>query len=126
MERATVAVTAATTAASTPLVACCAPLAQPRMSEADAETTAAVFKALADPARVRLLNLLATAEGPTCVCQLTPVIGLSQPTVSHHLKKLVQAGLLQREQRGIWAYYSVDREGIARAGAALELEGATV
>ena len=96
------------------------------MSGADAEATAAVFKALADPARVRLLNLLATAEEPICVCQLTPVVGLSQPTVSHHLKKLVQAGLLQREQRGVWAYYSVDREGIARAATALELEGATV
>jgi len=96
------------------------------MSEADAEATAAVFKALADPARVRLLNLLATAEEPICVCQLTPAVGLAQPTVSHHLKKLVQAGLLQREQRGIWAYYSVDREGIARTATALELEGATV
>src|SRR3990170_4153136 len=123
MERATVAVTAATTAASTPLVACCAPLAQPRMSEADAETTAAVFKALADPARVRPLNVLATAEGPICVCQLTPVIGLSQPTVSHHLKKLVQAGLLQREQRGVWAYYSLNREALARLAAVAEIEG---
>jgi ArsR family transcriptional regulator len=96
------------------------------MSEADAEATAAVFKALADPARVRLLNLLATAEEPTCVCQLTPAVGLSQPTVSHHLKKLVRAGLVRREQRGVWAYYSVDREALSRAAAALELEGATV
>jgi ArsR family transcriptional regulator len=94
------------------------------MSEADAEATAVVFKALADPARVRLLNLLATAEEPVCVCQLTPVLGLAQPTVSHHLKKLVQAGLLQREQRGIWAYYSVDRDGVARVADSLELEGA--
>jgi ArsR family transcriptional regulator, arsenate/arsenite/antimonite-responsive transcriptional repressor len=122
------AVTAATTAASAsePGLVCCVPLAQPRMSEADAEATATVFKALSDPARVRLLNLLATAEEPVCVCQLTPPLGLSQPTVSHHLKKLVQAGLLHREQRGIWAYYSVNRDGIARAADSLELEGALV
>jgi ArsR family transcriptional regulator, arsenate/arsenite/antimonite-responsive transcriptional repressor len=94
------------------------------MSEADAEATAAVFKALADPARVRLLNLLATADEPVCVCQLTPTLGLAQPTVSHHLKKLVQAGLLHREQRGTWAFYSVDREGVARMAGSLELEGA--
>ena len=94
------------------------------MSEADAEATAAVFKALADPARVRLVNLLATAEEPVCVCQLTPAIGLSQPTVSHHLKKLVQAGLLQREQRGVWAYYSLDRDGLERVAGILDLEGA--
>ena len=93
------------------------------MSEADADTTAAVFKALADPARVRLINLLATADAPVCVCQLTPSLGLAQPTVSHHLKKLVQAGLLQREQRGIWAYYSLDREGLARAASVLDLKG---
>ena len=94
------------------------------MSEADAEATAAVFKALADPARVRLVNLLATAEEPVCVCQLTPAIGLSQPTVSHHLKKLVQAGLLQREQRGVWAYYSLDPDGLERVAGILDLEGA--
>jgi ArsR family transcriptional regulator len=94
------------------------------MSEADAEATAAVFKALADPARVRLVNLLATAEEPVCVCQLTPAIGLSQPTVSHHLKKLVQAGLLQRGQRGVWAYYSLDRDGLERVAGILDLEGA--
>lgn len=97
------------------------------MSEADAEATASVFKALGDAARVRLVNLLATAGEPVCVCQLTPVLGLSQPTVSHHLKKLVQAGLLTREQRGVWAYYAIDREGLARAAGILDLEpeGAT-
>lgn len=117
-------VTAATaTARDVVPVACCAPIAQPHMSEADAEATAAVFKALADPARVRLVNLLAVAEEPVCVCQLTPAIGLSQPTVSHHLKKLVRAGLLQREQRGVWAYYSLDRDGLERAAGVLDLEG---
>ena len=104
--------------------ACCTPLAQIGMSTDEAERTATVFRALADPARVRLVNLLATSGEPVCVCQLTPSVGLSQPTVSHHLKKLVQAGLLQREQRGVWAYYSLDREGLARAASALELEGA--
>jgi ArsR family transcriptional regulator, arsenate/arsenite/antimonite-responsive transcriptional repressor len=96
------------------------------MSETDADATAAVFKALADPARVRLINLLATAEEPVCVCQLTPSLGLAQPTVSHHLKKLVQAGLLEREQRGVWAYYSLDREGLERAASVLDLKGVTV
>ena len=122
---ATVGVTAATTAARPlPVVACCVPLTQPQMSQADAGATAAVFKALADPARVRLLNLLATADEPVCVCQLTPALGLAQPTVSHHLKKLVQAGLLQREQRGIWAFYSVDRGALAGVAESLRLEAA--
>ena len=83
--------------------ACCSSLGATAMSDRDAEATAAVFKALSDPARVRIVNLLANAEGPVCVCDLTPELGLSQPTVSFHLKKLVQAGLLEREQRGVWA-----------------------
>jgi ArsR family transcriptional regulator len=60
------------------------------------------------------------------VCDLTPVLGLAQPTVSHHLKKLVEAGLLLREQRGVWAYYTLDRDAVSRAAGILELEGATV
>ena len=104
--------------------ACCAPLAATGMSEADAGTTASVFKALADPHRVRIVNLLANAPGPACVCDLTPELGLSQPTVSFHLKKLVQAGLLEREQAGSWAYYSVNREALGRLAAVFELEGA--
>jgi ArsR family transcriptional regulator len=103
---------------------CCAPLAATRMSENDAETTARLFKALADPGRVRILNLLANADGPVCVCELTPRLGLSQPTVSFHLKKLVQAGLLEREQRGVWAYYSIDQEALGRLSTIFELEGA--
>mgnify|MGYP003485938585 CR=1 FL=1 len=94
-----------------------------RMAE-DAETTAAVFKALADPGRVRIMNLLANADAPVCVCDLTPELGLSQPTVSFHLKKLVQAGLLEREQRGVWAFYSVNRDVLERLGTIFELEGA--
>jgi ArsR family transcriptional regulator len=84
------------------------------MSDDEARATAALYRALADPARVRIVNLLATAEGPVCVCDLTPHLGLAQPTVSHHLKKLADAGFLQREQRGTWAYYSLDRDAVER------------
>ncbi|HWQ24006.1 MAG TPA: metalloregulator ArsR/SmtB family transcription factor [Gaiellaceae bacterium] len=104
--------------------ACCRPLDRDGLTEEDARATAALFKALADPARIRIVNLLATAGGPVCVCELTPAVGLSQPTVSHHLKKLVQAGLLTREQRGVWAYYNLDREGVRRAARVLDLKGA--
>jgi ArsR family transcriptional regulator len=76
-----------------------------------------VFKSLADPSRVRIVNLLVTAGEPVCVCDLTPQLGLSQATVSFHLKKLVGAGLLEREQRGVWAYYSVNREALERLAA---------
>lgn len=106
-------------------VACCTPLATTGMSQEEAETTARVFKALGDPHRVRIVNLLANAPGPACVCDLTPELGLSQPTVSFHLKKLVQAGLLVREQRGTWAYYSIDREALARLATIVRLEEAT-
>jgi ArsR family transcriptional regulator len=72
----------------------------------EAEQLAALLKAVADPARLRLLSLVArSAAGETCICDLTGPVGLSQPTVSHHMKILVEAGLLTREQRGRWAYY---------------------
>ena len=103
---------------------CCTPLGATGMSEEEAETTATVFRALADPGRVKIVNLLANAPGPVCVCDLTAELGLSQPTVSFHLKKLVQAGLLEREQRGSWAYYSVNREALGRLPTVFELEGA--
>jgi ArsR family transcriptional regulator len=93
---------------------CCVPLAGTEMSDDDAAATATVFKALGDPNRVRIVNLLATAGDPVCVCNLTPQLELSQPTVSFHLKKLVEAGLVEREQRGVWAYYSVNREALGR------------
>jgi ArsR family transcriptional regulator len=105
---------------------CCAPLDAPRLSEDDAETTAIVFKALADPHRVRIVNVLANASEPVCVCNLTPELELSQPTVSFHLKKLVQAGLLEREQRGVWAFYSLNREALGRLATVFELKEATV
>lgn len=105
--------------------ACCSPIGATAMSDQDAETTAAVFKALSDPGRVRIVNLLANADEPVCVCDLTPQLGLSQPTVSFHLNKLVHAGLLEREQRGVWAFYSVDRQALARLSTIFDLEGAT-
>jgi ArsR family transcriptional regulator len=105
---------------------CCQPLDDEGLTAEDAQATAALFKALADPTRVRIVNLLARSSEPACVCELTPVVGVSQPTVSHHLKKLVHAGLLQREQRGVWAYYSIDRDGLERAASILDLKGAAV
>jgi len=104
--------------------ACCAPLVAPSMSEEDAVTTAQVFRALGDPHRVRIVNLLANAGRAVCVCDLTPSLGLAQPTVSHHLKKLLNAGLLEREQRGVWAYYSVNRVALARLATIFDLDGA--
>jgi ArsR family transcriptional regulator, arsenate/arsenite/antimonite-responsive transcriptional repressor len=90
-----------------PLLAdCCSPVVRNVISPAEAQTLAAGFKALADPARLRLISLVAAhAEAEACVCELTEPVGLSQPTVSHHLKILVDAGILAREQRGKWAYY---------------------
>jgi len=105
-----------------PLISCCAPLAAPVLSDEEAEATAALFRSLADPARVRIVNLLASSEEAVCVCELTPALGLSQPTVSHHLKKLTAAGLLEREQRGKWAYYSLSGEALARLASMVEFE----
>jgi ArsR family transcriptional regulator len=108
-----------------PMIACCRPLAAPSLSAEDAEVTAQLFKALGDPARVRIVNLLATSDEAVCVCELTAPLGLTQPTVSHHLKKLTEAGLLAREQRGVWAYYTIDPEAAARLAALADLKGAT-
>ncbi|WP_196837190.1 ArsR/SmtB family transcription factor [Zhihengliuella flava] len=88
---------------------CCVPApAAGALAAEDAAQLAARFKALADPNRVRLLSLVAAGEsGEACVCDLTEPLQLGQPTVSHHLKILVDAGLLAREKRGVWSYYSV-------------------
>jgi ArsR family transcriptional regulator len=102
-------------------VACCAPLAAPVLSDEEAEATAELFRALGDPARVRVLNLLATSDEPVCVCNLIEPLGLSQPTVSHHLKKLVDAGLLDREQRGKWAYFSIRPDAAERLAGVTDL-----
>ena len=102
--------------------ACCSSLGATAMSEQDAEATAAVFKALSDPARVRIMNLLANADEPVCVCDITPELGLSQPTVSFHLKKLHDAGLLDREKRGVWVYYALNRAAAARLSSVLHFD----
>jgi ArsR family transcriptional regulator, arsenate/arsenite/antimonite-responsive transcriptional repressor len=89
-------------------LACCQPLADMPLSADAAQQLAGVLKALADPARLRLLSLIQAREGAeACVCHLTEALGLTQPTVSHHLKVLHQAGLLARERRGVWVYYRV-------------------
>jgi ArsR family transcriptional regulator, arsenate/arsenite/antimonite-responsive transcriptional repressor len=103
-----------------PIIDCCAPLAGPDISGDEASAIAEVFKALSDPHRVRIVNLLANSPDEVCVCDITEEIGLSQPTVSHHLKKLTAAGLLDRSQRGVWAYYSVDRAALDRLGRVLQ------
>jgi ArsR family transcriptional regulator len=101
-------------------VPCCPPLLQARLGSDDAEELAGTFKALADPARLRLLSLIAAqAEGEACVCYLTEPLGLSQPTVSHHLKLLKEAGLLDREKRGAWVYYRIVPERLEALRAAL-------
>jgi ArsR family transcriptional regulator, arsenate/arsenite/antimonite-responsive transcriptional repressor len=105
-------------------VACCGPLAAPSLSDEEASATAEVFRALADPARVRIVNMLATSGEPVCVCNLIEPLGLAQPTVSHHLRKLVDAGLLEREQRGRWAYYSLRAESVRTLRAVVDMKGA--
>lgn len=77
------------------------------------------------PHRVRVVNLLANSDHPVCVCDLVGFLGLAQPTVSFHMRKLVDVGMLQREQRGAWAYYSLRREALARLGEVLDPEGGT-
>jgi ArsR family transcriptional regulator len=103
--------------------ACCVPIARAGMSHDEAEVTATLFKALADPHRIRVVNLLAVSGEPVCVCDLTEMLGLSQPTVSFHMKKLVDAGLLQREQRGVWAYYSLQGDAVRRLGDVVRVDG---
>jgi ArsR family transcriptional regulator, arsenate/arsenite/antimonite-responsive transcriptional repressor len=90
------------------VAACCAPLTRTTLAVGDAENLARSLKALADPARLRLVSIVAASENAeACVCDLTEPLGLSQPTVSHHLKVLVDAGFLTRSQRGTWAYYAL-------------------
>jgi ArsR family transcriptional regulator, arsenate/arsenite/antimonite-responsive transcriptional repressor len=103
--------------------ACCVPIATKGMTLDDAESTAALFKALADPNRVRVMNLLTVSGEPVCVCDLVEFLGLGQPTVSFHMKKLVDAGLLDREQRGVWAHYSLRPDAVKRMGRLFSFEG---
>jgi ArsR family transcriptional regulator len=100
--------------------ACCTPVTGGVLTAEEAERIAHTFKALGDPTRVRLLSLIAASEGgEACICDLTEPVGLSQPTVSHHMKQLVDAGLAVREQRGRWAYYRVVEDALDRAAQAL-------
>jgi ArsR family transcriptional regulator len=96
------------------LIDCCRPLAADALADDEADATARLFKALGDPARVRIVNVLARSDSPVCACEFIPALGLTQATVSHHLKKLTEAGLLEREQRGKWAYFSLAPEAAAR------------
>lgn len=101
-------------------LSCCEPVTGGVLSPAAAERTASVFRALGDPTRVRLVSLIAAASGQeACACDLVEPIGLSQPTVSHHLRILVEAGLVTREQRGKWAYYRLVPGGLGSVAAAL-------
>lgn len=89
-------------------VACCAPLTREPLTASAAAVLAQRLKAIADPTRLRLLSMVAAHEGAeACVCDLTEPLGLTQPTVSHHLKVLVDAGLLNRDKRGVWAYFAL-------------------
>jgi len=100
---------------------CCVPLTAGALDEAQADELAAVFKVLADPARLRLLSMVASAEaGEACACDLVEPVGRSQPTVSHHLSVLVEAGLLEREKRGRWAWYRLNDERLSAVRAALD------
>ena len=102
----------ATLTAST--LACCSPVTRGVLDHDQAQQLAKVFKALSDPTRVRLLSLIAAHDGQeACICDLIGPVGLSQPTVSHHMKQLVDAGLVTREQRGRWAFYRLVSEALA-------------
>src|SRR6516162_4374418 len=97
---------------------CCAPLTKEPLTREEAESVAPLLKALADPVRLRLLSLVASHEGgEACVCDLNDAFELSQPTISHHMKVLHEAGLVDRDKRGVWAYYRVRAEALASLGA---------
>ncbi|HEY5981281.1 MAG TPA: metalloregulator ArsR/SmtB family transcription factor [Microlunatus sp.] len=102
------------------LGACCAPVTGGIIDDDTAVRLAYMFKAIADPTRVKLLSLIAAADGgEACVCDLIEPVQLSQPTVSHHMKLLVDAGLITREQRGKWAYYRIAPTTLAAMARAL-------
>ena len=102
------------------IAACCSPVTAGVLDDEAAERLARVFKALADPTRIKLLSLIAAAgEDGACVCDLIEPVRLSQPTVSHHMRQLVDAGLITREQRGKWAYYRLVDGALAAVAGAL-------
>ncbi len=91
---------------------CCEPVVYPAVERAEAERMATVAKALADPVRLQLVDVLRQHAGEVCVCELTPLFDVGQPTVSHHLKVLRQAGVVDSVRRGLWAYYYVRPEAL--------------
>jgi ArsR family transcriptional regulator, arsenate/arsenite/antimonite-responsive transcriptional repressor len=97
---------------------CCAPLTAGPLTMAQAEQVAPLLKALADPVRLRLMSLVASREGgEACVCDLNDAFDLSQPTISHHMKVLHEAGLVDRDKRGVWVYYRARPQALAALGA---------
>jgi len=101
-------------AEQTNVISCCSPVLEGRLTKTAAAQLADAFRAIADPARLRLLSFIAAQpSGETCVCYLTKPLGLSQPTVSHHLRILFDAGLLDRERRGTWVFYRIVPERLA-------------
>jgi ArsR family transcriptional regulator len=102
----------------------CGRLAAPVLSEDEASATAALFAALGNPARVRIVNLLAASDEPVCLCNLIEPLGLAQATVSQHLKRLVEAGLVRRQERGKWSYFSLDSVAFERVSALADLAAA--
>jgi ArsR family transcriptional regulator len=98
--------------------ACCSPLAAEPLTMEQAEQVAPLLKALADPVRLRLLSLVAShQDGEACICELNDAFQLSQPTISHHMKVLHEAGLADRDKRGVWVYYKVRPQALASLGA---------
>jgi ArsR family transcriptional regulator len=101
------------------------PLGSETLADDEVHAIADVFRALADPARVRIVNVLATCGEPVCICNLVDPLDLSQPTVSHHMKKLVEVGLVEREQRGKWAYFTLNEQAVERLAAVADLKGSS-
>jgi ArsR family transcriptional regulator, arsenate/arsenite/antimonite-responsive transcriptional repressor len=100
--------------------ACCAPLVREPLDAGQAVELSRLFKALGDPARLRLLSMIASSGGEVCVCELTDGFDLTGPTISHHLKVLRDAGLIAGERRGTWVYYRALPEALSRLSAVLE------
>lgn len=96
---------------------CCAPVAAPELDAEEAAATAALFAALGNAARVRIVNVLAASSEPVCLCHLTNPLGLPQATASVHMKRLVDVGLVDREERGKWSYFSLRPEAFERVSA---------
>jgi ArsR family transcriptional regulator len=96
---------------------CCEPVVYPDVDPEAAERIGAIAKALGDPVRLRLVDVLRKHAGKACVCELVPLFDLSQPTVSHHLKVLREAGIVGSERRGLWAYYYVNPDSLEELSA---------